>query len=214
MIHYNDPIYVLIKIFESAYPDKKAQIDFVADLKKNTHAYGETCWAEDGNVYIQIDIQTPMYGLIEVLGHELAHVAVGADAAHNAEWEKEFNYLNQEFNKVMKSVLDDGVSIHEIARVCGWNCLREGANPNDNDTEKKMWLVLQEIKGIWNWRDEKWEDGSFVTEIGGIFETEEKAVAACRDENYYIMPLVVNKQSPHESNVVNDCYYPKRGCKQ
>lgn len=112
MINYNDPIYILVKIFENTHPDKKAQIDFVSDMKKNTNAYGETCWADDGNVYIQIDIETPMNGLIEVLAHELAHLAVGADAEHNKEWENEFRKLGERLNQAMELIGSRGISMN------------------------------------------------------------------------------------------------------
>lgn len=36
-------------------------------------------------------------------------------------------------------------------------------------------------------------------EISGVFDSEEKAIAACRDENYAYIAMEMNKQGPHET---------------
>lgn len=44
-------------------------------------------------------------------------------------------------------------------------------------------------------------------EIQGIFSTENKALVACKDRTYFIVPLILDKASPHET-VKWDGYYP------
>ena len=52
------------------------------------------------------------------------------------------------------------------------------------------------------------EDGRQVWEMAGVFSTEEKAVAACRTANYFVGPLPVDTEFPHETVEWPDCYYP------
>lgn len=48
----------------------------------------------------------------------------------------------------------------------------------------------------------------------GIFDTEEKAVAACRDRNYFVGPCILNQERPHENKPWPGSYYPKVKCKE
>jgi len=105
MITYVDPIRILIELFEKKYPDKDCMVIFVNGINEQDGAYGETCWADDG-IYIQVDCGISMTGVVEVLAHELAHVAAGADEAHGGKWENEFDSLNILFNNTMEKLLD------------------------------------------------------------------------------------------------------------
>jgi hypothetical protein len=61
-----------------------------------------------------------------------------------------------------------------------------------------------------------WLVGRFIakTEAGtawdfaGIFSDQVLAIAACRDENYAVAPIVLNEQPPHESQEFEVCWYP------
>jgi len=45
-------------------------------------------------------------------------------------------------------------------------------------------------------------------EIQGVFDNEALAVAACRDEWYFVGPVVLNEVLPHESVEWPGAYYP------
>jgi hypothetical protein len=51
-------------------------------------------------------------------------------------------------------------------------------------------------------------DGDHLFEIQGVFTSEEKAIAACRDENYGYGPEVLDQELPHESTVWPGYRYP------
>jgi hypothetical protein len=102
-----NPIQLVIDIVIDKYPDVNCSIEFVKDLFEKTKAYGETCWTDDG-IYVQIDINTPFVGVIEVLAHELAHVAVGYDEEHGDKWKQVFDSIHADFNDRMLELLVEG----------------------------------------------------------------------------------------------------------
>ena len=103
MIDYIDPIRVLLTIFEERYPEKQAQLDFVTGINKKEFL-GDTCFGEDGKIYIQVCIEQTMPQLVDIVAHELAHVAAGKTAGHGAKFQEVYNYLNTEFNKRMEVI--------------------------------------------------------------------------------------------------------------
>lgn len=57
-------------------------------------------------------------------------------------------------------------------------------------------------------------------EFAGCFSTEEKAIEACVDENYFIGPIKIDEKVPVDSSTWEGAYYPKHvandcdcGCK-
>jgi hypothetical protein len=67
--------------------------------------------------------------------------------------------------------------------------------------QKQFWLCGQ-LKGDWNITGSIWE-------FQGIFDSEEKAAAACRDQNYFIMPVTLNEELPHTTVFHDYCRYPR-----
>lgn len=59
-----------------------------------------------------------------------------------------------------------------------------------------VWVVGQHklIDGVW--------------EFIGVFSTEEKAVAACRDYTYFVGPARIDEQLPDETVEWTGSYYP------
>lgn len=41
-----------------------------------------------------------------------------------------------------------------------------------------------------------------VFAVIGVYNSEDLAVKACRDENYFVMPLTLNETAPHELEIV------------
>jgi hypothetical protein len=47
-------------------------------------------------------------------------------------------------------------------------------------------------------------------ELQGIFDSDTKAIIACRDESYFVSPITINKELPHETITMSCCLYPLR----
>ncbi len=69
---------------------------------------------------------------------------------------------------------------------------------------KRMWCVGRNIDKVTTAQAklvDKWD-------FGGVFTTERKAVAACRDYTYFVGPVKVNEQLPEMQMEWPGCYYP------
>lgn len=73
----------------------------------------------------------------------------------------------------------------------------------------KLWVVFQFTGGYYDVRKEEWASGMGTQEFQGVFDSEEKAIAACRDSNYSIAPVTLNELLPHELVSIDGAYYPK-----
>jgi hypothetical protein len=45
-------------------------------------------------------------------------------------------------------------------------------------------------------------------EFQGVFSSEELAIKACRDWTYFIAPMTLDEEVPHETFEMPGCYYP------
>lgn len=73
----------------------------------------------------------------------------------------------------------------------------------------EVWIVGQMID------DSAGEDGEArIWEFGGVFTSEEKAIAACRFDEYFIAPHRLNEAQPHETVPMIGCYYPRLQSKE
>jgi len=70
----------------------------------------------------------------------------------------------------------------------------------------KIWLVQRFVGGVWDER--KQEYGLCEFEITGIYDSEQKAIGACRDHNYVIAPIELNYTFPDERVSIPEAYYP------
>lgn len=61
----------------------------------------------------------------------------------------------------------------------------------------ELWAVHQLIGGWYNYREDKWH--GFSLQFQGIFDTEQKAIDACRTPDYFIAPYTLNETLPHET---------------
>lgn len=64
-------------------------------------AYGVTIFPEDGSapmIFISADLK--LSDAVEIFAHELAHVAAGASAGHGEEWDKAFENIFAEYNRI------------------------------------------------------------------------------------------------------------------
>jgi len=71
----------------------------------------------------------------------------------------------------------------------------------DQDAPMKVWIA-----GIVN--EDKWDDDWPGWQFVGVFDSEEKAVAACKTNQYFVASYTVNEAAPEETRPMPGCYYP------
>ncbi len=67
---------------------------------------------------------------------------------------------------------------------------------------KKLWIV-----GKCRRYDERTE--TFNWDFQGVFDTKEKAIAACKSIADFVAPAVLNKELPEKSEEWKGCFYPR-----
>lgn len=94
----NNPIDILLSIFEQNYPDIAEHIKTI-EFAIVEDGFAVTVFNDDGiRIYISpvIKNEEPITFEVatELLAHELAHAIAGEEAEHGEEWEKTFDKLN------------------------------------------------------------------------------------------------------------------------
>lgn len=105
----NDMFAIVYMAFKHLYPDKQCLIQWVPEIEKDEkghEVYGLTTFADDGNVYVDILAKLNVIDAVEILAHELAHVAVGDKAGHGKEWQDAFDDLDKEYNRIGYELFD------------------------------------------------------------------------------------------------------------
>ncbi len=105
--YINDPFGTVIQATKELYPDLCADIQFDDRIKYFKFGFirfghcGETWFPKDGSTpLITISTNIPFAGMVEVMAHELAHVAAGVKAGHGPEWEKAFEAIYQKYIEI------------------------------------------------------------------------------------------------------------------
>ena len=65
----------------------------------------------------------------------------------------------------------------------------------------KLWIAGQ-VRSREDAEEKRWE-------FQGVFDTEQLAVDACKGELYFIAPVQLNEELPHETLLMPGCYYPQ-----
>lgn len=116
----NDPFSMVYAAFKKLYPDKDCtcywepksnwEPDNEADSQGTGEmTFGETQWSDDGQVTVLVAGDIAVYNAVEILAHELAHVAVGKDAEHGPEWETAFEAIFSEYNRMGEKLFGSAV---------------------------------------------------------------------------------------------------------
>jgi hypothetical protein len=93
----------VVDIFNEMHPGINGEIQWVQGMKSDADAWGETFFPDDGSTpVISIDAEIPVSAAIEIIAHELSHLAAGVDAGHSEAWEKEFEEIFQRWDKMSK----------------------------------------------------------------------------------------------------------------
>ena len=106
----NDMFSMVYKAFKNLYPDKEAECQWHPEIPKNEdgdEVLGVTTYADDGAIYVDISANLRVVDAVEILAHELAHVAVGESEAHGEAWEKAFDAIHNEFDRIGNEMFDD-----------------------------------------------------------------------------------------------------------
>lgn len=109
----NDPFAIVYKAFKNLYPEKECEIRWEAEIKdeNGVPAFGVTRFGHDGEkpvVLVCVDPGLQVWDAIEVLAHELAHVAIYPDCEdHGDEWEETIDAIFNEYNRVSAELFPD-----------------------------------------------------------------------------------------------------------
>lgn len=100
----NSPFEMLAIAFERLFPDVKYTAYFesqIRDSENGEHVYGLTDFDEkSGEITIFVDSELSIFNAVEIFAHELAHAGVGVEHDHDEVWEKAFDDLFVEYNKI------------------------------------------------------------------------------------------------------------------
>ena len=112
----NDMFSMVYQAFKNLYPGKECECQWQPEKmtdEDGTEVLGITTYGDDGSVYVDISASLKVADAVEILAHELAHVAVGEKAEpHGKEWEDAFDSIHNEFNRIGEEMFDDkGVGI-------------------------------------------------------------------------------------------------------
>ena len=127
---YNDMCSIVWKAFQNLYPDKQVTCEWTPVIDATDDGktvYGITHELDgDDEYFVQVVTTIPVEDATEILAHELAHAAVGLDHDHDAEWEKAFDAIFDEYNRIVSSeFIDDQYEVAELRVTCGKDYVRK-----------------------------------------------------------------------------------------
>ena len=103
----NDPFSLVWKAFKNLYPGKGCEVQLqpgIQDDELSEQGYGFTEFHDDGSILVVVDANLQVSNAVEVLAHELAHVAVGIENEHGAAWETAFDAIFQEYGRIAEEM--------------------------------------------------------------------------------------------------------------
>lgn len=107
----NDMFAMVWGAFKKLYPDKDCEIYWepqIRDEEDGKPVYGLTDFADDGSVAVFVKPSLEVADAVEVLAHELAHVAVGVEHDHDEVWQETFDKIFEEYNRIGSQMFPDG----------------------------------------------------------------------------------------------------------
>jgi len=103
-----DPLRMVWNVFCRLFPNTPFVLEWTDDLhKQDGDPWGQAFIPDDNGdtPVVSIDVATPVRGAVEVLAHELAHVAVYdlglnelQDDDHGKHWEEILDKINEEYH--------------------------------------------------------------------------------------------------------------------
>jgi hypothetical protein len=102
--------------FKLLFPGIKYTAFFEPNIRNEENgekACGLTDFAEDGEITIFIDTDLSINNAVEIFAHELAHAGVGSVHDHDEVWEKAFDDLFKEYNRIGEEMFSSEVDTPE-----------------------------------------------------------------------------------------------------
>lgn len=109
----NSPFEILDLAFKRLFPNVKYSAYFESEIRPDEDGqkvYGLTDFDENGNITIFIDTTLTINDSVEIFAHELAHAGVGAGHEHDKVWEKAFDDLFDEYNRIGEELFSSRVN--------------------------------------------------------------------------------------------------------
>lgn len=106
----NDMFSMVYYAFDRLYPLKPVRIWWNANIPNaddGKERAGLTSWNEDGTIDVDISAKLPVADAVEILAHELAHVAAGENEGHGEKWEQAFDAIHAEFDRIGNDLFPD-----------------------------------------------------------------------------------------------------------
>lgn len=107
----NDMFAMVWGAFKKLYPDKDCEVYWepqIRDEEGGKPVYGLTDFADDGSVAVFVKPSLAVADAVEILAHELAHVAVGVEHDHDEVWQEAFDKIYEEYNRIGSQMFPDG----------------------------------------------------------------------------------------------------------
>jgi hypothetical protein len=100
----NDPFATVWEAFHNLWPNAECTIAWDGDIhdEDNEPVWGVTEFVDGDIPQIAINPSLEVWDAVEVLAHELAHVAVGIEAGHGESWWGAFDAIRQEYERIMR----------------------------------------------------------------------------------------------------------------
>lgn len=109
----NDPFAMVWQAYRNLYPGRpcpSVEWCHIDDADPETgKAWGYTVFTDDGEIAVFVSCDIKVQDAVEILAHELAHVAVGAEEDHGEKWEAAFEAIFQEYNRIGAEMADEEV---------------------------------------------------------------------------------------------------------
>lgn len=112
-----NPFDTVIEAYESLF-DKPCELHFA--LSDSEESFGFTEFLETGGStpVVVIDPQCSIVDSVEILAHELAHVAVGIGCIdHGEEWEKAFAAIHERYTILVNKDVPEGFIVSSVGKV-------------------------------------------------------------------------------------------------
>lgn len=139
----NSPFEMLDIAFKRLFPNVKYTAYFepnIRDDENGEEVCGLTDFADGGEITIFIDTDLSINNAVEIFAHELAHAGVGVEHGHDEKWQKAFDDLFDEYNKIGDELFSShidapkGEDYSNALRELGYtdNTTKKGANDENS----------------------------------------------------------------------------------
>lgn len=133
----NSPFEMLDMAFKKLFPKVKYTAYFepnIRDDEQGEKVCGLTDFSDDGEITIFIDTDLSINNAVEIFAHELAHAGAGVEHGHDAVWEKAFDDLFDEYNRIGDKMFSNKINAPKGEDYS--NALKELGDTTNHPTEK------------------------------------------------------------------------------